>query len=162
MKLGKNGLIYGSFNPLHCNHVRLIQEGFLHFDVLHIFVRSEGIKDLVDYSEKKVWLETLGQELSRDLRVYPFVFPEGSIREDHRIDLPRIFCYTEKKIGVRADGLITGGDKADWVESLSKAFPDREFVMIPENELNMVDFTADPDSFQEYVPEYVYRTLKKR
>ncbi len=161
LKLMKNGLIYGSFNPLHLSHIELIKEGLKHFDTLHIFVRSEGAKDLVDYNTKKQWLETLSGELQCSLKVYPFVFPKDSIRPDGSIDLVRIFLYTQEQIECHADGLITGGDKKDWIEALTPAFPDREFMILPESELIDDNFSGDPDDFRDRIPDYVYRTLKQ-
>ena len=51
----KNGILYGSFNPLHNSHIELIKEGLKYFDLLHIFVRSVPKDDIVSFDTKKIF-----------------------------------------------------------------------------------------------------------
>ncbi len=154
-----NGLMYGSINPLHNNHIALIKTGLEHFDLLHIFVRSEGDKDLVGYETKKQWLETLGGEFGGRLRVYPLDFPEEVFDADGRIDLVKVFLRTEQLTGVHADGLITGDDKKDWIDTLQPAFPERKFVMVASNEVITYDVRENLELLKDDVPAYVYESL---
>lgn len=155
----KNGVLFGSFNPLHLSHVSLIKEGLSSFETLHIFVRNVPEADIVDYETKKQWLETLNRELSGRLRIYPLTFPEGSIRKDGSFDLVAIFLACEKEAGVRLDGMISGGDKDVWLGSLKPAFPDREFIVIPRSETRSWAIRENIEEMKSQVPKYVYSTL---
>lgn len=156
----KNGVFYGSFNPLHLSHVRVIKEGLKHFDHIHIFVREVPESDVVDFKTKKEWLETLNKELGNKLTIYPLEFPEGSIKEDGGFDLVKIFLYTEECAKVRIDGMISGGDKNAWFEALKPAFPDREFILIPRDDIRSHSIRDDVEGLKDSVPSYVYETLK--
>lgn len=155
----KNGLLYGSFNPLHNSHVDLIKKGLEYFDTLYIFVRSEGERDIADYTVKRSWLETLSAQLDRRLRIYPLEFPEGSIKPDGGFDLIRIFSHTEEQAGVRIDGMICGGDKDIWLNTLKPAFPDREFIVIPRSDIRSHKIRDDVEGLKDLVPDYVYASL---
>ena len=155
-----NGVLFGSFNPLHNSHVTLIEEGLKHFDVMHIFIR--GTKDdIVDYDTKKAWLETLDRQLGGRLKIYPLTFPDGSFREDGSYDIARIFSGCETQAGVRFDGMISGGDKDVWLDTLKPAFPDRKFIVMPRNMIRSHAIRDNIEALRNDVPEYVYQTLKK-
>ena len=157
----KNGVLYGSFNPLHMSHVELIKKALGYFETLHIFIRSVPKADIVSYEVKKEWLEKLNEEIGADrLRIYPLEFPEGSIKENGQFDLVAIFKSTEEKAGVRLDGMISGGDKDVWREALEPAFPDREFIVIPRSETRSWAIRENLEEMKDSVPEYVYQTLK--
>lgn len=155
----KNGVFYGTFNPLHISHVDLIKKGLEHFDVLHIFIRRTK-SDVVDFETKKSWLETLDKQLGGKLRIYPLEFPEGSVKEDGIFDLVKIFAHTEKQAGVHIDGMISGGDKDIWLTALIPAFPDREFIVIPRSSVRSHSIRDNLEELKNDVPDFVYETLK--
>lgn len=157
----KNGILYGSFNPLHNSHIELIKEGLKYFDVLHIFVRSVPKDDIVSFDTKKMWLEKLNEEVGGKLRIYPLDFPPGNVRPDGSFDLVKIFLYTQELSGVSIDGMISGGDKDVWLKELQPAFPDKDFIVIPRSNIRSHAIRDDVEGLKKDIPDYVYRTLKE-
>ena len=155
----KNGILYGSFNPLHNSHITLIEEGLKHFDILHIFIRSVPKDDIVDYATKRKWLEKLNEPVGGNLRIYPLEFPPESIRPDGSLDLVKIFLSTQELTGSRIDGMISGGDKDVWLQELKPAFPDREFIVIPRSTIRSHTIRSDGEALKQDVPDYVYHDI---
>ena len=53
----KNGLLFGSFNPLHLSHIELLSKALESFEFMHVFVRYTDGVDMVDWDTKRNWLD---------------------------------------------------------------------------------------------------------
>lgn len=159
--MNANGLLYGSFNPLHLSHVELMEEGLRHFERLHIFARhNEGV-DLVDWKTKEGWLLTLRERFEGRLSIYKL---ELSFRDKQydRLDFKQEFLDAEKKTGVRLDGLICGEDMRYMADEMKKALPDRVFYVIPRDERSSSRVREDLSAMKGDLPDFVYLDLKEK
>lgn len=155
----ENGLLYGSFNPMHLSHVELIEKALEHFQYLHIFARVNKGVDLVDWETKKSWLERLNREkFDGRLRIYKL---ELSFHDKNygKLDFVESFLNSEKETGIHLDGLICGEDMQYMVDRMKAALPDRKFVVIPRDGRSSSGIRKDIDSMKEQVPDFVYEDL---
>ncbi len=158
----KNGLLFGSFNPLHVGHFEVFEKALENFETLHVFTRyTEGV-DMVDWETKKKWLERANEEnFDGRLRIYKLELRMKD-KQYGNLDMVSIFLDCEKTAGVHMDGLCCGEDMQYMVDTLKAALPDREFYLNPRGYRSSSLFREDLDKWKEEFPEYVYRDLKER
>lgn len=157
----KNGLLFGTFNPLHLSHIELIKKALEHFETLHVFVRCDPTIDLVDWDTKKKWLEKVNEECGGRLVVTKFELSVENKRYD-KLDMVGIFKQAQEISGIHIDGLICGEDMQYMVDTLKNSLPDREFVVIPRDGRSSTAVRGDLEKMKDNIPDYVYKDLKER
>ena len=157
----KNGLLFGSFNPLHLSHIDLIEKALEHFETLHVFARhTEGV-DMVDWATKRAWLERVNEQTGNRLRIYQLELKMKD-KQYARLDMAGIFLQCEEQTGVFLDGLICGEDMQYMVDTLKTALPDRTFIVIPRDARSSTGIRGDLEAMKSEIPDYVYNDLKKK
>lgn len=157
----KNGLLFGSFNPLHLSHIDLLAKALEYFETLHIFARyNEGV-DMIDWDTKKKWLDRLNEKFNNRLRIYKLVL-QLKDKQYGKIDLAAMFLKCQDEAGVFLDGLICGEDMQYMVNTLKAALPDRDFIIIPRDHRSSSRVRGNLEAMKSDLPDFVYKDLKER
>ncbi len=156
----ENGLLFGSFNPLHVGHIQVLQFALEHFEVMHVFTRyTEGV-DMVDWETKLSWLNRVNEECCDGrLRFYKFVLAMKD-KQYAKLDFTGTFLECERRCGVHLDGLVCGEDMRYMADALSADLPDRTFIVHPRGEHSSSRVREDLDRWKDDLPKYVYDGLK--
>ena len=155
----ENGLLFGSFNPLHLSHIELMKKALESFATLHVFVRcTEGV-DLVDWETKKSWLERVNEELDGRLKIYKMDLSLKDKSYD-KLDMVGIFLEAEKQAGVHIDGLICGEDMQYMVDTFIEKLPDRTFIVIKRDGRSSTNIRSDINAMTNEIPDYVLEDVK--
>lgn len=157
----KNGLLFGSFNPLHLSHIDLIGKALGYFEMLHIFARyTEGV-DMVDWQTKKKWLERVNEQFDDRLRIYKMEMLMKD-KQYGNLDLTAEFLKYEKQTGVTLDGLVCGEDMQYMVDVLKASLPEKTFIVLPRDPRSSSSIRGSIDAMRPDMPDYVYKDLKER
>lgn len=157
----KNGMLFGSFNPLHLSHIDLIKKALDHFEILHVIIRNNESKDMVEPETKMKWLENVNETVGGRLRLYTMELPIQDKRYD-KLDMTAIFLQSEKMTGKHIDGLICGEDMQYMIDTFKKSLPDREFIVIPRDSRSSTGIRDNIDAMKDDIPDFVYKDLKER
>ncbi|MCR4833855.1 MAG: hypothetical protein K5900_09790 [Butyrivibrio sp.] len=157
----KNGLLFGSFNPLHFSHIELLSKSLETFETMHVFARYTDGVDMVDWDTKLRWLETVNESFGKRLRIYKFELAMKSKQYD-KLDMTKVFLECQERTGVFIDGLICGEDMQYMVNTLKEDLPDRYFIVIPRDSRSSSSVRDNLDEMKDEIPDYVYKDLKDR
>lgn len=157
----KNGLLFGSFNPLHLSHIELLSKSLETFEIMHVFARYTDGVDMVDWDTKLKWLETVNESLGNRLKIYKFELAMKD-KQYAKLDMAKVFLECQEKAGVFIDGLICGEDMQYMVNTLKEALPDRQFIVIPRDSRSSSSVRDNLEEMKDEIPEYVYKDLKNR
>ena len=163
-RLGRNVVYVGSFNPVHIGHIIMMKYGLAHFDYLNMFVRYNDGVDLTDWETKQGFFEKIGDDLGARDRIR--IYKEVSEEKGKSYGLELFFDFirkTEKVIGEEVDGFLFGADYEKILPELEKEFPNIKFIILSRDEgYSSSAIREDLEGHKDWLPPYVYETLKNR
>ena len=163
--VGGIGIFPGSFNPPHVGHILTITQALECFDVLHLFVRYNEGKDLVDWETKRGWFDRINEELGHRLVIHRMENPAVTGKTYTMEDFFEFIRNTVRSVGGPVSGFVFGDDYENILPAFQKEFPQMYFFkgprpLIGSERTSSTAIREDLEGHKDWLPVYVYETLR--